>query len=150
MREGSFDLGYYLCNMSRLLSIDYGTKKCGLAVTDPLQIIVNGLETVSTSHLEQYLKDYCRREVVSDIIIGLPRHPDGNPAQLAPEIERVALKLRQLIPSVNILTHDESYTTKHAKQIILKSGLSKKKRRDKALIDKVSAVLILQDYLAHI
>ena len=136
--------------MARILSIDYGTKKCGLAATDPLQIIVNGLTTIGTPDLEAFLEAYIRKEEVIKIVLGLPHHPDGNPSQLAPTIQKLALRLGNLFPGIEIVVHDESYTSKHAKQIILKSGLSKKKRRDKSLVDKVSAVLILQDYLQHI
>jgi len=142
--------GCYLCQMARILGIDYGTKKCGVAATDPLQIIVNGLTTLPTPELESFLVDYLNHEQVDAIILGLPHHPDGKPAQLAPRIENLALKLQKLFPSIKVALHDESYTSKHAKQILAKSGLSKKKRRDKGLVDKISAVLILQDYLEHI
>ncbi len=83
-------------------------------------------------------------------MVGYPFHPDGNPAQLAKVIENFAEDLRRLFPKIEIVLHDESYSSKHAKQIILQSGLSKKKRRDKSLVDKVSATLILQDFLQHI
>ncbi len=136
--------------MSRILSIDYGTKKCGIAVTDPLQIIVNGLTTVPTNELKSFLKEYLESEDVEKIVVGYPLHPDGNPAQLAKVIEKFAEDLRSLFPKIQIVLHDESYSSKHAKQIILQSGLSKKKRRDKSLVDKVSATLILQDFLQHI
>ncbi len=135
--------------MTRILAIDYGTKKVGLAVTDPLQIIVNGLATVATAELEDYVSTYTAAEPVSKIVLGYPRHPDGQPAQLAPQIEVVAQRLGQLLPQVQVVLHDESYTTKQAKRIIQRSGLKRKKRRDKKLVDKISAVLILQDYLQH-
>ena len=90
-----------------------------------------------------------RRKVIK-VVLGLPHHPDGNPAQLAPTIQKLTRRLNIIFPEIEFVVHDESYTTKHAKQILLKSGLSKKKRRDKSLVDKVSAVLILQDYLQHI
>lgn len=136
--------------MPRILSIDYGTKKTGIAVTDPLQIIVNGLDTIQTKHLVQFLVDYTLHEEVEKIIIGYPTHPDGNPAQLASEINKFAEKLEKKFPGIIILLHDERYTSKEAKRIIAKSGLPQKKRRNKALVDKISAVLILQDYLSHI
>ena len=135
--------------MSRILAIDYGTKKTGLAATDPLQIIVTGLDTVATSELLPFLKRYTSEEHVSKIIIGYPYHPDGNPAQLAPVIEKLALQLRKQFPTIEVEFHDESLTSKQAKEIILSSGYKKKKRRDKTLVDKVSAILILQDYLKH-
>ncbi len=136
--------------MARIIGIDYGLKKSGLAATDPLQIIVNGLTTIPTAELNTYLEDYCLREEVEEIVIGIPHYPDGTPAQLAPKIKDYAAKLSNLLPEQKISLHDESYTSKAAKQIILNSGLRKKKRRDKSLVDKVSAVLILQDYLHHI
>ena len=136
--------------MARILSIDYGTKKCGIAATDPLQLIVNGLTTIATSELVSFLKEYIAKEEVIKIVLGLPHHPDGHPAQLAPTIQKLAAKLTVLFPGIECVVHDETYTTKQAKQILLKSGLSKKKRRDKSLVDKISAVLILQDYLQHI
>ena len=135
--------------MSRILAIDYGTKKTGLATTDPLQIIVSGLDTIATAELIPFLKRYTTQEQVSKIIIGYPYHSDGNPGQLAPIIEGLANQLRKQFPSLEIVFHDESLTSKQAKEIILKSGHRKKKRRDKTLVDKVSAILILQDYLKH-
>jgi putative Holliday junction resolvase len=135
--------------MSRILAIDYGTKKTGLAVTDPLQIIVTGLETIATSELQPFLKRYVFQEQVSKIVIGYPYHPDGNPGQLAPLIEKLALQFRKQFPLIEVEFHDESLTSKQAKEIILMSGHRKKKRRDKTLVDKVSAILILQDYLKH-
>lgn len=136
--------------MPRILSIDYGTKKTGIAVTDPLQIIVNGLDTVLTKDLEDFLLRYTKEEEVEEIIIGYPTHPDGNPAQLASQIDTLAERLKKKFPDIKILLHDERYTSKEAKRIISKSGLPQKKRRNKALVDKISAVLILQDYLSHI
>lgn len=136
--------------MARILSIDYGLKKCGIAATDPLQIIVSGLETIPTTQLDTFLKEYCDSEDVEEIVLGVPHHPDGEPAQIAPIIRKFAEKLSSSYPKLKISLHDETYTSKHAKRIILKSGLKRKKRRNKHLVDKVSAILILQDYLEHI
>ncbi|NND05743.1 MAG: Holliday junction resolvase RuvX [Saprospiraceae bacterium] len=134
----------------RVLGIDYGAKKTGLAVTDPLQIIASGLETVATGNLTAYLKKYIAKEPVSKIVIGYPRHPDGNPAQLADTITAFGEGLRKDHPGLEIVYQDESYTSSQARDIILRSGIGKKKRRDKTLVDKISAVLILQAYLQHI
>lgn len=132
------------------MGIDYGTKRTGIAVTDPLQIIVNGLETVTTADLFDFLKVYFETEAVEKVVVGEPLHPDGNPAQIAHLVKGFVKKLGKLYPDLEIVLHDERYTSVNAKLIILQSGAKKKKRRDKALVDKVSATLILQDYLGHI
>lgn len=136
--------------MGRILAIDYGTKKSGIAVTDPLQIIVSGLETIDTEGLKNFLQGYVVAESVEKIVLGYPLYPDGNPAQLAAKIKEVGVWLSRLFPSVAIDYQDESYTSMEAKRIIEESGLSKKKRKDKRLVDKISAILILQTYLHHI
>ena len=137
--------------MGRILGIDYGTKRTGIATTDPLKIIATGLETVATDALIDYLSRYLAEEEVECIVVGMPLHPDGNPAQIAPEVERFVKKIRQLFPQVQVITWDERYTSEDAKRIILQSGARKQKRRDKSLVDKISAALILEDYLkAHV
>ena len=141
---------YVYLQKMRVLGIDYGTKKTGLAVTDPLQIIATGLDTVATRNLTEYLKRYIAKEPVSKIVIGYPRHPDGNPAQLADTITAFGDELRRDHPDLEIVYQDESYTSSQARDIIFRTGLSRKKRRDKKLVDKISAVLILQAYLQHI
>lgn len=135
--------------MPRILAIDYGTKRTGIAVTDPLQIIAGGLETVSTPELLPFLENYVQTEEVETIVIGEPFYPDGNPAQLAKTVKDLAQKLQKRFPMIRITLQDERYTSEDAKSIILQSGLKKKKRREKGLVDKVSAVLILQDFLGH-
>ncbi|MEQ8705021.1 MAG: Holliday junction resolvase RuvX [Phaeodactylibacter sp.] len=133
--------------MARILSIDYGTKRTGLAVTDPLQIIPTGLDTVPTSELETYLQAYLAQEEVETIVVGEPLYPDGNPAQIHHMVVGLARKLRKLFPGVEVVMQDERFTSEEAKAVIRQSGARQKKRKDKALIDKVSAVLILRDYL---
>ncbi|KAA3635525.1 MAG: Holliday junction resolvase RuvX [Bacteroidetes bacterium] len=133
--------------MARILSIDYGTKRTGLAVTDPLQIIASGLDTVATQEIFEYLKKYIEEEEVETIVVGDPKYPDGNPAQIAHLVVGFVRKLKEMFPEIKIDTIDERYTSEEAKKIILKSGAKKKKRRDKGLVDKISAVLILQDYM---
>ena len=131
------------------MAIDYGTKRTGLAVTDPLQIIVNGLDTVPTSEIFEYLSKYLEQEEVEKIVVGEPLNLDGTPAQIAHLVVGFVRKLKKLYPEIEIDTHDERFTSKEAKEIILQSGAKKKKRRQKELVDKISAVLILQSYLNH-
>ncbi|MBK8555150.1 MAG: Holliday junction resolvase RuvX [Lewinellaceae bacterium] len=133
--------------MGRILSIDYGTKRCGIAVTDPLKIIASGLTTVATETLLIFLQQYLAAEEVECIVVGLPLHPDGNPAQIAPEVDRFVKKLREQFPDKNVERQDERYTSNDAKRIILQSGVKKQKRRDKGLVDKVAAALILEQYM---
>ena len=129
------------------MSIDYGTKRVGVAVTDPLQIIANGLETVPTSDIFNFLKQYLSEEVVEEIVVGMPYHLDGNPTFLSPIIEEFIVKVNKQFPDLKVVTQDERFTSSDAKKIILQSGAKKKKRQDKSLVDKISAVLILQEYL---
>lgn len=137
--------------MARILGIDYGTKRTGIAVTDPLKIIASGLETVSTEDVEAYLAQYLAAEEVERIVVGMPLYPDGNPAQIAPQVEVFVKKLKKLFPGTEVITWDERYTSEEAKRIILQSGAKKKQRRDKSLVDRISAALILEDYLkAHV
>ncbi len=133
--------------MARILGIDFGTKRTGIAVTDPLKIIASGLDTVSTEDVESYLTRYLTAEEVERIVVGLPLYPEGNPAQIAPQVEVFVKKLKKLFPDIEVITWDERYTSEEAKRIILQSGAKKKQRRDKSLVDKISAALILEDYL---
>ncbi|MCB0649747.1 MAG: Holliday junction resolvase RuvX [Saprospiraceae bacterium] len=133
--------------MARILSIDYGTKRTGLAVSDPLQIIASGLDTVDTKNIFDYLQHYIAAEEVETIVVGDPKYPDGNPSQIAHMVLGFIRKLRKMFPEIEVVPHDERYTSEDAKKIILQSGVNKKKRRDKRLVDKISAVLILQDYM---
>lgn len=133
--------------MARILAIDYGTKRTGLAVTDPLQIIASGLDTLPTEQVLDFLKKYIATEEVESIVVGEPMHWDGNPAQLTPKIQAFVQRLRELFPHLEVFMQDERFTSEDAKKIILQSGAKKKKRQDKALVDKISAVLILQEYL---
>ncbi|NNE27380.1 MAG: Holliday junction resolvase RuvX [Saprospiraceae bacterium] len=136
--------------MSRIIGIDYGIKKCGIAVTDPMQIIVNPLKTVKTSSLLNFLKTYIGEENVSKCVFGLPSHLDGNPTYVVEHIHNFVTHLKKSFPKLEVDFQDENYTSKEAKEIILQSGLSKKQRQDKSRLDKISAVLILQRYLKHI
>lgn len=133
--------------MARIMAVDYGTKRVGLAVSDPLQIIATGLDTVPTPELFAYLKKYLGEEDVETLVVGMPYHLDGNPTSVADKINGFIKHFQKLFPSIKVETRDERFTSVDAKQIILQSGAKKKKRRDKSLVDKVAAVLILQDYM---
>ena len=133
--------------MGRILAIDFGLKRTGIAVTDPLKIIASGLTTVPSAEALDFLKRYCLEEDVECFVVGLPLHPDGNPAQIAPQADAFAAQLRQLFPGKPVVRQDERYTSNEAKRIILQSGVKKQKRRDKALVDKVAAALILEQFM---
>ena len=130
----------------RILSIDYGKKRTGIAVTDPLQIIAGGLATVSTSTLYEFLVDYIAREPVERIIIGEPRQPNGQPSENLQRVQQFVNRWRkhQQIP---IEFYDERFTSVLAHRAMIDGGLKKKARQDKALVDEISATIILQDYM---
>lgn len=133
--------------MSRILAIDYGRKRSGIAVTDPLKIIASALTTVPTSEVFEFLKKYCASEEVESFVVGLPLYPDGNPAQIAAEADRFSQGLRKLFPDKPVFRQDERYTSNDAKRIILESGAKKHTRRDKSLVDQVAAALILEQFM---
>jgi putative holliday junction resolvase len=136
--------------MARILGIDYGLKRSGLAVTDPLQIIASPLVTVPTNELVQYLENYMKKEQVETMVVGEPKNLDGSPSQIAADVEEFILQLEKKFPSIPVRKIDERFTSKIAQQVILQSGKNKMARRDKSLLDKVSAALILQSYLDSI
>lgn len=131
----------------RILSVDYGRKRTGLAVTDPLQIIAGGLATVSTSELFDYLKTYIAREQVERIVIGEPRQPNGEPSENLQRVQQFVKRWRKAVPEVPIELYDERFTSVLAHQAMLQGGLRKKARQDKALVDEISATILLQDYM---
>lgn len=132
----------------RILSIDYGKKRTGLAVTDPLQIIANGLATVSTSELFDYLKKYTSEEQVERIVIGRPTQPNGQPSENLVRVEQFVNRWRKAMPEIPIEYYDERFTSVLAHQAILDSGIGKKARREnKGLVDEISATIILQDWM---
>ena len=133
--------------MARILSIDYGKKRTGLAVTDPLQIIAGGLATVATSELFDYLQAYIAREQVEMIVIGEPRQPNGEPSENLARVQQFVNRWRKAIPQVPIQFYDERFTSVLAHQAMLQGGLKKKDRQNKALVDEISATIILADYL---
>ena len=133
--------------MSRILSIDYGQKRTGVAVTDTLQMIANGLATVETKELEKFLTDYLTKEDVSTIVIGKPTQLNGENSENMKRIEPFFNRLRKLYPTKEIVYYDERFTSVLAHQTILQSGIGKKARQTKGLVDKISATIILEDYL---
>ncbi len=133
--------------MSRLMGIDYGFKRTGIAVTDPMRMIATGLDTVLTASLFDYLGEYMNNEKVDCIVFGMPTRDDGSPSEPVPQIIGAMRKCRKLFPGVRVVSHDESYTSKMAFETMIEGGVKKKKRRDKALIDKISATIILQSYM---
>lgn len=133
--------------MSRILSIDYGKVKTGLAETDPMRIIASALDTVPTKELIPYLEKYISNEDVTDVVIGLPMRAHGEVGELETDIQVFIKKFKQKFPLIKIHREDESYTSIRAAEAIFLSGTKKKKRRDKTLIDRVSATLILQSFM---
>lgn len=134
--------------MGRILAIDYGTKRTGLAVTDPMQIIASGLTTVETKELIQYLKAYVNSEVVEKFVVGEPKQMDNTASESEVHIQKFLEKLQKEIPQIPVVRVDERFTSKMAFQTMIDSGLKKKQRQNKALVDEISATLILQSYLA--
>ena len=133
--------------MGRIIAIDYGTKRTGLAVTDPLCIIANALETVETKQLEKYLADYFSKNDVDIIVLGKPSQMNGQPSETMRFIEPLAGRLRHAYPDKQVVLYDERFTSVMAHRTILESGIGKMARRDKALVDRISATIILQSYM---
>ncbi len=131
----------------RILSIDYGKKRTGIAVTDPLQIIAGGLATVSTSELYDFLVGYIGREPVERIVIGEPRQVDGTPSENFARVEQFVNRWRKSQPSIPIEFYDERFTSVLAHRAMIDGGLRKKDRQNKALVDEISATILLQDFL---
>ena len=136
--------------MPRLIAIDYGTKRTGLAVTDPLGIIAQPLETVETKQLERYLAEYFKKEEVSTIVVGHPRQMNGEPSETMRFIQPLMGRLRHAYPDKQVVSYDERFTSVLAQRTIRESGIGKRARRDKSPVDKVSAAIILQDYMASV
>ncbi len=136
--------------MSRILAIDYGQKRTGIAVTDPLQMIANGLATIGTKELEKFIVDYVAKEDVSTIVMGKPTQMNGENSENMKRIEPFFNRLKKLFPDKEITYYDERFTSVLAHQAMLQSGISKKARQNKALVDKISATIILEDYMQSI
>ncbi|MCI7309912.1 MAG: Holliday junction resolvase RuvX [Prevotella sp.] len=133
--------------MARILSIDYGKKRTGIAVTDPLQIIANGLVTVNTVELDVFLKQYLEKEDVELIVVGEPRQTNGTPSENFARVSQFVQKWKKAHPSPPVIFYDERFTSVLAHQAMLDGGLRKKARQDKALVDEISATILLQSYL---
>lgn len=133
--------------MARILSIDYGGKRTGIAVTDPMQIIATGLTTIDSKELIPFLKKYFAEEPVELIIIGLPKNWDESDTHGTPLAEAAIKKLQKEFPNMPLKTVDERYTSKMAKDAMLEMGLKKKDRRDKKLVDEIAATIMLQEYM---
>ena len=133
--------------MARILAIDFGTKRTGIAVTDELQLIASGLTTVNTKELLLFLKDYTKNEHVELFLVGEPKQMDNTASESEVHIAPFITKLEKIFPNIPIQRVDERFTSKMAFQTMIDSGLKKKQRKNKALIDEISATLILQSYL---
>lgn len=135
--------------MPRILAIDYGIKRTGIAVTDELQIIASGLTTVPSDLVINFLKDYFSKEKVTEILIGEPKQVNGLPSESTPIIEKFVLDFKTQFPSMKVIRVDERFTSKMAFQTMIDSGLSKKQRKNKGLVDEIAATILLQDYLTR-
>ena len=136
-----------LFELARIIGIDYGSQRVGMAVTDPLQIISSSLCTLTTEGFLAFLSNYILSEEVEAIVIGEPFYPDGNPAQTHAEIMFIGKKIQQLFPAIPVFLQDERFSSVEAKDTILASGIGKKKRRDKGMVDRVAAAIILDAFM---
>jgi putative Holliday junction resolvase len=135
--------------LARIICIDYGGKRCGLAVTDPLQIIATALTTVDTKSLFTFLADYFSKEAVELILIGEPLNLDNTPTDATPLVQKAIIDLGKKFPSIPIQTVDERYSSKNAVRAMVEMGMKKNDRRDKKTIDRVAATMLLQEYLSN-
>jgi putative holliday junction resolvase len=135
--------------MARIMCIDYGLKRTGIAVTDPLQIIATGLTTIDTKNFIPFLKDYFSKEAVELILMGEPKNWDESDTHATPLVKKAVLQLQKEFPQVPLQMVDERYTSKMAKDAMLLMGLKKKDRRNKKMVDEIAATIMLQEYLQH-
>lgn len=133
--------------MGRILAIDYGTRRTGLAVSDPLQIIAGGLTTVDTRELEKFIAEYVAANDVETIVVGKPMQMNGTPSETYRFVEPLVARLRRAYPTISVELYDERFTSVMAHRTMLESGIGKMARRDRALVDKISATIILQSYM---
>ena len=133
--------------MGRILAIDYGVRRTGLAVSDPLRLIAGGLATVETKQLERFLADYFSREDVTTIVLGKPQQMDGSPSETWRFIEPLSRRLKAAYPDKEVLFYDERFTSVLAHRAMIDGGMKKMARRDKAVVDKIAATIILEDYM---
>ena len=133
--------------MARLLAIDYGKKRTGIAVSDEMQIIAGGLTTVATVDLVDFILDYVKREPVERIVVGLPKQMNNEPSENMRRVEPFVNRLRKLLPDIPVDYHDERFTSVLAQRTIIEAGIKKMARRNKELVDEISATIILQSYM---
>ena len=136
--------------MPRILAIDYGAKRTGLAVTDPIGIIASALDVIPSHTLESYLTDYFKKEEVSKVVIGMPKNTDGSDTNATPLVQAFINRFKKVFLEKELILHDERFTSKMALDAMIAGGMKKKDRRNKGNIDKVSATIILQSYLESI
>lgn len=136
-----------LCAVGRIVAIDYGNKRCGIAVTDPAKLIATGLDTVDASRILSWLGDYVKREPVEALVVGEPVRMNGVPSAVEADIQVFLRSVEKQFPEISIHRQDERFTSKLAMDTLLRGGASKKQRQQKELVDKVSATLILQSFL---
>ena len=135
--------------MGRILAIDYGVRRTGLAVSDPLRLIAGGLTTVETKQLERFLADYFLKEQVDIIVLGKPAQMDGTPSETWRFIEPLSRRLKAAYPDKEVVFYDEHFTSVLAHRAMIEGGMKKMARRDKAVVDKIAATIILEDYLQY-
>ena len=133
--------------MGRILAIDFGRKRTGIAVTDTLKIVANGLTTLPTHTLTDFLQDYVKREPVELIVVGLPRRLDGTPSESMKWIEPFLNRLKKIMPDMPVVMYDERFTSTLAHKAMLDGGMKKSDRRNKEIVDTIAASIILNDYL---
>lgn len=133
--------------MGRVMAIDYGLKRTGLAVTDPLRIISTPLDTVQSVSLLKFIKDYSQKEVVDEFVVGMPKTLGNEDSSIAPAVRRFIVELKKIFPDKPVHLMDERFTSSIAKRTLIEGGMKKKDRQNKANIDKVSATIILQDFM---
>lgn len=136
--------------MGRILAIDYGTKRTGIAVSDPLRIIAGGLTTIETRQLERWIAQYVAENDVTTIVVGKPMQPNGQPSDTWRFVEPLVARLKRTYPGKEVELYDERFTSVLAHRTMLASGIGRKARQDKALVDKISATIILQGYMESI
>src|SRR5579872_6112371 len=136
--------------MARIMAIDYGLKRTGIAVTDPLQIIATGLRTVESPQLIAFLKEYMRSEAVELILVGEPKNWDDSDTHATPLVRQLVERLRKEFPAMPLKLVDERYTSKMASRAMIEMGMKKKQRRNKALVDEIAATILLQEYLGRV
>ena len=132
------------------MAIDLGRKRCGIAVTDPLQIIANGLTTVASAQVVDFVLNYLKQEEVETLVIGEPKDMKNNPSDCSKYIDPIVNRLKKLLPTMNIVRYDERFTSVMAHQTMIDAGLKKSKRKDKELVDTIAATIILQSYMESI